>query len=461
MFRVLIVDDNDLNGQAVAMSLRQERHERTPVYEVVTAATPTTARQRVTEAPVPFDVFLIDLNLGAEIDGIELMQEMRRMSPDSDAILFTGDTEAESGLRAVELGAYRYLAMPFDRRDLIWNLRTLEQHRRIRRERDWLRVLSDVAESSQRAGAVQEVAEILVQGGLRLGFERARLWHVAADRSTLCGMTQAGSSELNEFDKLSLAVNKSPYLPRVVQADEAIIFQGTELGRPCLEEVTSGSFQPPRGEWVTVPLKSGADLVAVLVLDNADQDRVFSSEERKLISLFGQQAAVALSRARLFELEQRKSRDLQVLNEIGRRITSRAAADLDELLLEVRQQIGAFIDVANFMVVLRDEALQKLDFRLQFEQGRQWPRRWFPLDRGLVGHVISSNAPLSLPNGSRDHRRQHSIVLAGRPARSWLGVPLRVADKAIGAVVVQHYHLAQGAATRSTSTIRRSVYDIG
>lgn len=443
MFRVLIVDDNVLNGQIVATSLRQERHERASVYDVVTAATPTAARQCVTEASIPFDVFLIDLNLGAEIDGIELMQELRRLSPDSDAIMFTGDTEAESGLRAVELGAYRYLAMPFDRRDLIWNLRTLEQHRRIRRERDWLRVLSDVAESSQRADTVLDVAEILVHGGIRLGFERARLWHVAADRSTLCGMTQAGSSELNDFDKLTLAVNKSPYLPRVVQADEAIIFQGTELGRPFLEEVTSGSFQPPRGEWVTVPLKSGTELVAVLVLDNADQDRVLSSEERKLISLLGRQAAVALSRAHLFELEQRKSRDLQVLNEIGRRITSRAAADLDELLLEVRQQIGAFIDVANFVVVLRDEALQKLDFRLQFEHGRQWPRRWFPLERGLVGYVISSNAPLSLPNGSHAFRREQGIALAGRAARSWLGVPLRVADKAIGAVVVQHYHLAQ------------------
>ena len=101
------------------------------------------------------------------------MQELRRESPDSDAIVFTGDAEAESGQRAVELGAYRYLAMPYDVRDLIWNLRTLEQHRRVRRERDWLRVLSEIADRTQSVGSVREVAHELVKGGQRLGFERS------------------------------------------------------------------------------------------------------------------------------------------------------------------------------------------------------------------------------------------------------------------------------------------------
>ncbi len=177
----------------------------------------------------------------------------------------------------------------------------------------------------------------------------------------------------------------------------------------------------------------------MLSLDNAEQARVLSSEEKKLIQLFGQHAAVALSRAQLFELEQKKSRDLEVLNEIGKRITSRAAEDVDELLWEVRTQLALLVDVTNFIAVLYDDELQMLDFRLQVEQGRKRARHWATPDTGLIGRVVATNVALYCPQGTCTYRKRHNIRLVGRKSKSWLGVPLRVANQAIGALAVQSY----------------------
>ena len=214
---------------------------------------------------------------------------------------------------------------------------------------------------------------------------------------------------------------------------------GAVFGPLDVEKRTPGVFSPPTGEWAQIPLRSGGEVFALLSLDNAEQARVLSSEEKKLLQLFGQHAAVALSRAQLFELEQKKSRDLEVLNEIGKRITSRAAEDVDELLWEVRTQLALLVDVTNFIAVLYDDELQMLDFRLQVEQGRKRARHWATLDTGLIGRVVATNVPLYFPQGTGAYRKRHNIRLVGRRSKSWLGVPLRVANQAIGALAVQSY----------------------
>ena len=439
MLRTLIVDDEELSGRLVANSLRAVRIDGQSVFDVELASTPETATLIVRATDQPFDVFLIDVELHARMDGIQLMQELRRLSPDSDAIVFTGDEAAESGQRAVELGAYRFLAMPYNPRDIVWNLRTLEQHRRVRRERDWLRILGEIAESSQRVETVREVAKILVLGGHRLGFERARIWQVTDGGAELRGICQAGSPELEPFTEQSITVRDSAYAKRSIEAAESAFFAGAEWGALDIEKCTLGLFRPPKGEWAQIPLRSGENVFALLSLDNAELERRLSSDERMLLKLFGEQAAVALSRAQIFELEQKKSRNLEILNEIAKRVTSRSAEDLDGLLWEVRAQVSAFVDVTNFMVALCDDEIKKLDFRLQVEDGHKRARHWASLDSGLIGHVIQINESRFLPSGSRNYRREHNIKLVGRPSKSWLGVPLRVADKAIGAIAVQSY----------------------
>jgi len=201
-------------------------------------------------------------------------------------------------------------------------------------------------------------------------------------------------------------------------------------------------FKPPVGEWAKLPLFAGKRCIGFLVLDNAEYVRSFSPEQRGLISLFGHQAAAALARA--LEQEER-----QLLLEIGREITKQAAIrKFDDLLDAVRQQIGKVMAVDNFMVVLLDQDSNHLDYRRQYEDGKLQPRHWRSHLSCLCGEVVRDNKPLLLPQGGQKYRHEHGMQLCGRSSRSWLGVPLRINDKAIGAIAVQDYEIEYKYGTR-------------
>lgn len=442
MLHILLVDDDALNVDVMTRYLEREadRESSEHLFQVQGATTPEQAIAVASEPGSIFDLFLIDVNLNAEMDGIALMQELRTRHPDSDVIVFTGYDDWETGQQAFELGAYRYLPLPVKPQELALILRRLDQQRRILRERDWHQLLANVAEESQAAISKQEVAEVIVRGGRRLGFQRARLWWAVDDGSELRLASAAGSPALTALPPIQLPLADSVYAQEILRAPEAAFFWGSTKGPTDLERILgSECFQTPVGEWAGVALRSGDRLLAVLLLDNAEQPQRYSSEQRALINLFGRQAAVAIEKARFVELEQQKSKELALLHQIGKRITSQAADDLDTLLLDLRMQIGQFLDVTNFMIVLKDDEIQRLDFRLQYEGGRPRPRRWLPLDHGLVGHLIAANRSVFLPHGTGEYLKAHGLRRQGRPARTWLGVPLRVAEKPIGALAVQSY----------------------
>ncbi|MCG8346770.1 MAG: GAF domain-containing protein [Chloroflexales bacterium] len=457
MIRVLILDDDELFCRTLADSLRRNQE---PTFAIVEATTAKAAQREVTAAPQPFDVFLIDQRLGPGADGIDVFQMLRCISPNTEAIIFTGIDDPDTGLRAYQHGAYRYLPKPFDTRELIWILRSLSKWRDTRYERDWLKVLNEVAEQTQRALMVCEVVEIVVQGGRRLGFERVRLWQMDADEQTLVGVYQIGSTGLEGFAGFHMAISDSPYMQQTLQQREAVFFQGQALGASYLyHHFAAHGFEAPIGEWASIPLWSNDRLWGVLSLDNSSQSRPLLPDQRHQLQLYGRHAVAALEQARLYELETRKSKELEILNQLGRHIVARAARDdLEMLLREVRAQVGKLIDVHNFMVVLFDAVEGQLDFRLHVENTKDRPYQRRPIGVGLVSHVITQNEPFFLPRDVQEYCKAHGIRPYRPWARCWLGVPLRLEGVAIGAIVVQDYE-REGAYTNEDRRLLMAVAD--
>lgn len=134
MLQILIIDDDELFGQTLAARLGREQEGGTPRFVAKAVITPGEALAMAKSSQNGFDVMLIDVNLNSEMDGIELMQRLKEICPDSDAIVFTGYDDEISGIRAFQSGAFRYIEKPFAVRELIWMLRAIEQHQNVRRE---------------------------------------------------------------------------------------------------------------------------------------------------------------------------------------------------------------------------------------------------------------------------------------------------------------------------------------
>jgi GAF domain-containing protein/response regulator of citrate/malate metabolism len=136
---------------------------------------------------------------------------------------------------------------------------------------------------------------------------------------------------------------------------------------------------------------------------------------------------------------------LQTFLEVGKATT--LILDFDQVLEEVRRQIARLMDVSGLHVVLYDEENQMLRFELCFDRGKKqakWQRP-FASEEGLTDWVIGNLQPLLLRDYPNDplpvpaHERHYGDELDQEVSRSWLGVPLNVRDKVIGAITVQSY----------------------
>jgi DNA-binding NtrC family response regulator len=128
--RLLIADDDE--------DLREtlERRFRRQGFAVTTAADGEEALAKA--ASNHWDVALIDLNMPG-MNGIELMDKLKELQPELEALLLTAQSSLESAIEAMKRGAYDYLTKPFHLPDLEVHVqKAYEKVRLARRERHWI-----------------------------------------------------------------------------------------------------------------------------------------------------------------------------------------------------------------------------------------------------------------------------------------------------------------------------------
>jgi two-component system, NtrC family, response regulator AtoC len=107
--RILIVDDESL----VRWSLRERMTKEG--YEVLEAPDGQGARQVFSREPI--DLALMDLRL-PDADGLTLMKQLRDTQPGVPIIIITAYSSVSTAVEAIKLGAFDYVAKPFDMDEL-------------------------------------------------------------------------------------------------------------------------------------------------------------------------------------------------------------------------------------------------------------------------------------------------------------------------------------------------------
>ena len=122
---ILLVDDDPLILRSLSVVIGREG------YEVTTAEGGTRGLELARDAS--FDVVVTDFNM-PEIDGMQLLREVKARKPDSEVILVTGYGTVEQAVEAIKLGAYDYICKPIiDEEMKVVIARAVEQ-RRLRSE---------------------------------------------------------------------------------------------------------------------------------------------------------------------------------------------------------------------------------------------------------------------------------------------------------------------------------------
>ncbi len=85
-----------------------------------------------------FDAVLLDIVL-PDIDGIDILQNLKRMNPNIQVIMMTGNATIENAIASMKLGAYDYLIKPFDLEELSILVERAGELARLRQESEFFR----------------------------------------------------------------------------------------------------------------------------------------------------------------------------------------------------------------------------------------------------------------------------------------------------------------------------------
>jgi DNA-binding NtrC family response regulator len=127
---ILIVDDEVLIRETLAEYLGQEG------FTVTTCADGESALELA--AGRRFDVALCDVQLPG-IDGIELLERLLKLTPQTFVLLITAYATVENAIQAFQRGAYDYLMKPIVLDEVLGKIRRLLDYRNLFQENQWLR----------------------------------------------------------------------------------------------------------------------------------------------------------------------------------------------------------------------------------------------------------------------------------------------------------------------------------
>jgi PAS domain S-box-containing protein len=136
--------------------------------------------------------------------------------------------------------------------------------------------------------------------------------------------------------------------------------------------------------------------------------------------------------------EQKKAETLSsALYRIAEKTSS--AADLQHFYASIHSIVGELMYARNFYIALYDPLTQLLSFPYFVDEQDPTPAPK-KLGRGLTEYVLRTGEPLlCTPEVFDSLVMKDEVELIGAPSVDWMGVPLKVSNHAIGALVLQSY----------------------
>lgn len=192
--------------------------------------------------------------------------------------------------------------------------------------------------------------------------------------------------------------------------------------------------------WIGAALIVKGDLVGILATDSATPN-AYDAATGETVRAFANQAAVAIVNARLFDDLQRQTRTFTSLYNTALAIGNVLEPDI--LFRRLYDQVQQLLNVDTFVLLLYRPESEILEVAFAIENGHtithDLPFHPLPISEGLTGWIVRHRQSLLV----NDILAAENLPALPRhdtlDTRAWLGVPLIVRDRIIGAISVQSF----------------------
>ena len=189
---------------------------------------------------------------------------------------------------------------------------------------------------------------------------------------------------------------------------------------------------------IYAPLIQGKEFMGVIAIENLDHENAFTDSDLRLLTTLANSMSVALENARLFDETQRllrqteqRAAELATINTVSNALAGEL--DLSALFELVGEQIRNVFNADIAYVALLDEEMNTINF--PYTYGEELTPIVY--GDGLTSKIIETGKPLLINQDIDKRREELGASQVGIQARSYLGVPIFLSGKAIGAVSVQ------------------------
>jgi DNA-binding NtrC family response regulator len=181
--RIFLVDDDMLIVSMLSRSLKKEGYE-TQIHNSAQGIVPKIAAWQP-------DLVLLDIHLDVEINGLDILEEIKNEKLDTPVVMLTADDTAESAIKAMKTGAADYLTKPFNIEEVKLVINGILEKARLREEVEYLRKTGASGAEKDMVGESPAIKDILAKA--------AKLAEARANTVLLTGESGTGKEVLARY----------------------------------------------------------------------------------------------------------------------------------------------------------------------------------------------------------------------------------------------------------------------
>ena len=417
--RILIVDDEPPVREMIQEILEREGYQAIAVGSGDEAL----AMAEVED----FDLILADIKM-PEMDGLELVEKFREVSPETIPMLITGYASIETAQVAVREGFYDYIVKPFERSELCSAVAKALQRKRVSDEESRLKELAGLYKVSQSIVASPEQREVLdhilnsalhqtkSSGGAILLFDSSRRGlMIAAALGTWEPATRLANMVLERGIDKWIADMSGPLL--FTDLDQHPLFNQVHQFSPDQPLSAPSS----RGvEMLLLPIKCEKETFGVLSVYREGETELLSWSSLELLTILATQAGLSIKSRQLFsEMENGCLTTLRTVASLVEGKTHYLRGHL-ERVAQLSEQLGwriglgeGEINTTKLGASLHDIGLIGISETILSMPGELTPKEWEVVKlHPIIGDDIL--APLPFLSEARYIVRHHHEHLDGR-----------------------------------------------
>lgn len=230
----------------------------------------------------------------------------------------------------------------------------------------------------------------------------------------------------------------------IIPSSEGIlgyVFQTGELycSRDVQNDEKYFNFDSRTKSELAVPIKLHQTTIGII---NAESEELnaFTDEDERLLTTFADTLSIAIDKIRLFESTQQQAKEISLLYETA--VATSSVLDSEKLFSTIYEKVKKILPLDTFVIVKNVKPNNEYVIVSAIENDKklnEWGGASFQIEsNSLFGWVIEKQKPLLIHDLATE--KIFSTPIQGeKPSRSWLGVPLIVHEKTIGAISVQAF----------------------